>query len=80
MDSLEKFHGLKREKLEASRDSLRDYGNMFGASVVFVLDRLRKKAVEQNLPTTGDGCEWGLLMGMGPGVTVEVSLLKAVPT
>ncbi|CAM6111036.1 unnamed protein product [Calypogeia fissa] len=80
LNDLEKFHALRPENLEVSRTTLRDYGNMLGAGIIFVLDELRKKAKEQNLPTTGDGCEWGLFVAVGPGVAMEVSLLRALPT
>nr|AUG98245.1 stilbenecarboxylate synthase [Plagiochasma appendiculatum] len=79
LDEVEKTLSLKPEKLVATREVLFDYGNMSGASVLFVLDQMRKRSAEMNAPTTGEGCDWGLVVGFGPGLTVEVSVLKAIP-
>ncbi|KAL2630827.1 hypothetical protein R1flu_015513 [Riccia fluitans] len=79
LDEVERTLSLKPEKMRATRDVLYDYGNMSGASVLFVLDQMRKLSAEQNSTTTGQGCDWGLVVGFGPGLTVEVSVLKAVP-
>ncbi|KAL3696523.1 hypothetical protein R1sor_010599 [Riccia sorocarpa] len=79
LDEVEKTLNLKPEKMAATRKVLYDYGNMSGASVLFVLDQMRKQSAELNASTTGEGCEWGLVVGFGPGLTVEVSVLKALP-
>ncbi|KAL3696998.1 hypothetical protein R1sor_011074 [Riccia sorocarpa] len=79
LDEVERTLGLKPEKMTATRKVLFDYGNMSGASVLFVLDEMRKRSAEANATTTGEGCEWGLVVGFGPGLTVEVSVLKAIP-
>ncbi|OAE19291.1 hypothetical protein AXG93_1860s1000 [Marchantia polymorpha subsp. ruderalis] len=71
---------LKPEKMEATRDVLYNYGNMSGASVLFVLDQMRRRSAEKKSSTTGEGCEWGLVVGFGPGLTIEVSVLKAIAT
>ncbi|BBN03332.1 chalcone synthase [Marchantia polymorpha subsp. ruderalis] len=80
LDEVEKTLNLKVEKMMATREVLFDYGNMSGASVLFVLDQLRKRSAAMNACNTGEGCEWGLVVAFGPGLTVEVSVLKAIPT
>jgi chalcone synthase len=78
LDELEKALSLKPEKLRATRDVLYDYGNMSGASVLFVLDQMRSLSAQKNSSTTGEGAEWGLVVAFGPGLTVEVSVLKSI--
>ncbi|CAM6129936.1 unnamed protein product [Calypogeia fissa] len=80
LDELEKALSLKPEKLRATRDVLYDYGNMSGASVLFVLDQMRNLSAQQHSATTGEGAEWGIVVAFGPGLTVEVSVLKAIAT
>jgi len=80
LDEVEKTLSLKPQKLKATREVLFDYGNMSGASVLFVLDQMRKRSAAMGASTTGEGCDWGLVVGFGPGLTVEVSVLKAIPT
>uniref|UniRef100_A0A453AE01 Chalcone/stilbene synthase C-terminal domain-containing protein n=1 Tax=Aegilops tauschii subsp. strangulata TaxID=200361 RepID=A0A453AE01_AEGTS len=60
-------------KLAASRTVLRDYGNMLGATLIFVLDEQRMRMEED-----GERGEWGVMMGFGPGFTVETMVLHAV--
>ena len=71
--------GLNKEKLRASWHMLSEYGNMFGTSVFFILDEMRRKSLEEGKSTTGEGLEWGVLFGFGPGVTVETIVLRSVP-
>nr|CAB3491668.1 unnamed protein product [Digitaria exilis] len=76
LKSYEKVLGLEPGKLAASRTVLGEYGNMIGPTVIFVLDevlRRRRKEGEDG----GEGCEWGLLVGLGPGFTAEVMVLRA---
>ncbi|KAL2644057.1 hypothetical protein R1flu_011644 [Riccia fluitans] len=80
LDEIERTLHLHPDKLEATREVLRDNGCMAGASVLFILEQLRKRSVELEHPTTGEGCEWGLVMGIGPGLTVEVTVLRSCPT
>ncbi|KAI8571280.1 hypothetical protein RHMOL_Rhmol01G0107300 [Rhododendron molle] len=80
LDKIDAKLGLNKEKLRASRNVLRDYGNMWSSSVLFVLDEMRKGSIAQRKTTTGEGFEWGVLLGFGPGVTVETVVLRSVPT
>ncbi|KAJ7976312.1 Chalcone synthase [Quillaja saponaria] len=79
LDQVEAKLGLKEEKLKATRNVLSEYGNMSSACVLFILDEMRKKSVEEGKGTTGDGLEWGVLFGFGPGLTVETVVLHSVP-
>ncbi|CAM6097479.1 unnamed protein product [Calypogeia fissa] len=78
--SMEKALSLKPEKLKASRDVLYDYGNMSGASVLFVLDQMRNLSTQTNSKTTGHGAERGVAVASGPGLTLQISILKAAST
>ncbi|RZC59579.1 hypothetical protein C5167_006882 [Papaver somniferum] len=80
LDQVEAKLGLKEEKLKATRHVLSEYGNMSSACVLFILDEMRKKSLEEGKSTTGDGLEWGVLFGFGPGLTVETVVLHSIPT
>ncbi|CAN6165920.1 unnamed protein product [Urochloa humidicola] len=77
--------GLGGEKLRASREALRDFGNASSNTIVYVLEnmveetrRRRKKAEEEEEAGDGDGedCEWGLILAFGPGITFEGILAR----
>ncbi|XP_044484360.1 chalcone synthase 1-like [Mangifera indica] len=78
LDQVELKLGLNKEKLRATRQVLSEYGNMSTVCVLFILDEMRKKSVENGLKTTGEGLEWGVLFGLGPGLTVETVVLHSV--
>ncbi|KAL0011618.1 hypothetical protein SO802_006726 [Lithocarpus litseifolius] len=71
--------GLNKEKLETTWHVFGEYGNMLSASVFFGLDEMRRKSLEEGKSTTGEGLEWGVLFGFGPGLTVETIVLPSVP-
>lgn len=79
LDQVELKLGLKEEKMRATRQVLSDYGNMSSACVLFILDEMRKKSIEEGKATTGEGLDWGVLFGFGPGLTVETVVLHSVP-
>ncbi|KAJ8438094.1 hypothetical protein Cgig2_019942 [Carnegiea gigantea] len=79
LDQVEAKLGLKEEKLTASRNVLRAFGNMSSACVLFILDEMRKKSLEEGHSTSGEGLNWGVLFGFGPGLTVETAVLHSVP-
>ncbi len=68
LDALEVAFELEPGTLEASRDVLRDYGNMSAATVMFVLER-----------TIGDSQPWrrALVSALGPGFTAGFTLLES---
>ncbi|KAJ6705025.1 CHALCONE SYNTHASE 3 [Salix purpurea] len=80
LDQVEAKLGLRPEKLRATRHVLSEYGNMSSACVLFILDEMRKKSVEDGFESTGEGLEWGVLFGFGPGLTVETVVLHSVAT
>nr|P22925.2 RecName: Full=Chalcone synthase D; AltName: Full=Naringenin-chalcone synthase D [Petunia x hybrida]CAA32733.1 chalcone synthase [Petunia x hybrida] len=72
--------GLNPEKLGATRHVLSEYGNMSSASILFVLDEMRKSSTQKGFDTTGEGLKWGVLIGFGPGITFETIVLHSVST
>ncbi|PWA28986.1 Chalcone/stilbene synthase, active site-containing protein [Artemisia annua] len=80
LDQVELKLGLKEEKMKATRQVLSEYGNMSSACVLFILDEMRKKSIEDGKTTTGEGLDWGVLFGFGPGLTVETVVLHSLPT
>ncbi|KAK0604905.1 hypothetical protein LWI29_020729 [Acer saccharum] len=80
LDQVEAKLGLNLEKMHASRHVLAEYGNMQSACVLFILDEVRKKSAKDGLNTTGEGLEWGVLFGFGPGLTVETIVLHSLAT
>ncbi|KAJ0043984.1 hypothetical protein Pint_17983 [Pistacia integerrima] len=78
LDQVEAKLGLKPEKLRASRHVLAEYGNMSCVTVLFILDETRKRSIADGLKTTGEGFEWGVLFGFGPGLTIETVVLHSV--
>jgi predicted naringenin-chalcone synthase len=72
LDHIDRALPLEPRKLAASRTVLRDYGNMLGATVIFVLDEQRRRMEED-----GEKGEWGVMMGFGPGFTIETMVLHA---
>ena len=70
---------MKSDKFVDSRHVLSEHGNMSSSTVLFVMDELRKRSLEEGKSTTGDGFEWGVLFGFGPGLTVERVVVRSVP-
>lgn len=64
--------------MRATREILSEYGNMSSACVLFIMDQMRKNSMEEGNSTTGEGLEWGVLFGFGPGLTVETVVLHSV--
>lgn len=71
LDKVESKLELAPEQLAPSRETLRDYGNMSSATVLFVLKRILED------PSTGDG-ERVCGMAFGPGLTVESALMTTI--
>jgi predicted naringenin-chalcone synthase len=70
LDALAKHHGLEPEKLEESREILRMHGNLSGASLPFILERI----VSTRKLSKGDLV---LMLGYGWGFSAAASLLEA---
>jgi alpha-pyrone synthase len=69
LDAAEQGLALPADALADSRTILREFGNMSSASVVFVLERLMRRARPG---------QTGCAMSFGPGVTAETMLFHAV--
>lgn len=80
LDEIESKLGLSKCKFGVTRHVLQEYGNMSGACVLFILDEVRRRSKEERMLTTGEGHEWGVLFGFGPGLTVETVVLRSCPT
>nr|QTZ96577.1 chalcone synthase 2 [Bougainvillea spectabilis] len=70
---------LDKDKLAVARHVLSEYGNMSSIGVLFMMDEMRKRSLEQGKPTTGLGLEWGIMFGFGPGLTIEALALRSLP-
>ncbi|KAJ4843779.1 hypothetical protein Tsubulata_017406 [Turnera subulata] len=79
LDHIEAKLGLKEERLRATRQVLSEYGIMISSTVLFIMDEMRKKSMEEGKATAGEGLEWGVLFGFGPGFTVETVVLHSLP-
>ena len=79
LDQVEAKVGLDKERMRATRHVLSEYGNKSSACVLFILDEMRKRSAEDGHATTGEGMDWGVLFGFGPGLTVETVVLRSVP-
>ncbi|KAH7658679.1 Polyketide synthase type III protein [Dioscorea alata] len=79
LDRVEAELRLGPNKLDYSRHVLREYGNMSSTTVLFIMDEMRRRSVAEKKGTTGDGLEWGVLYGFGPGLTVEMVVLRSTP-
>uniref|UniRef100_A0A0E0B8B4 Chalcone synthase n=1 Tax=Oryza glumipatula TaxID=40148 RepID=A0A0E0B8B4_9ORYZ len=74
LDNIEGELQLQPWKLAASRQVLREYGNMSGATIAFVLDELRQcREKEKQEP---EQPEWGVMLAFGPGITIETMILR----
>lgn len=66
LDKIEQSLSLRAEQLAPSRATLRDYGNMSSATILFVLKTLLYDFPAHNKPV--------ISMAFGPGLTVETGL------
>ncbi|MBO9599623.1 MAG: type III polyketide synthase [Cohnella sp.] len=66
IDAVARTFGLNEEQTEASRSVLREYGNMSSATILFVMDALRRRAA-----IAVDGSE-GIALAFGPGIVAEL--------
>nr|AML22845.1 chalcone synthase [Triticum aestivum]AML22846.1 chalcone synthase [Triticum aestivum] len=79
LDMIEAKVNLNKKRMSASRHVLSEYGNIAGATVLFILDEMRKRSAEENHATTGEGMDWGVLFGFGPGITLETVVIRSMP-
>jgi len=69
LDSLQSGLNLSEDKMEPSRNVLRNYGNMSSASILFVLKELINAGVVNK-------DEYCCAVAFGPGLTMEVAMFK----
>ena len=69
LDKVEQALSLPVDALAASRDVLRDYGNMSSATILFVLKAVQEQAA------VGERI---LAVAFGPGLTIESAALTRV--
>ncbi|RXH91836.1 hypothetical protein DVH24_020859 [Malus domestica] len=43
--------------------------------VLFILDEMRNKFIKEGKATTAKGLEWGIVINVGPGLTIETIVL-----
>ncbi|MDG0793756.1 type III polyketide synthase [Cohnella ginsengisoli] len=67
IDALEAELGLADEHTRYSRGVLRDFGNISSATLLFVLDAIRKAKREEGAPRTE-----GVCLAFGPGLSCEL--------
>lgn len=79
LDVVEAKCELKPERLRSSRQILSEYGNLTSGCVLFILDEMRRFSANNGSSTTGEGLEWGVLFGFGPGLTIETLVIHSVP-
>uniref|UniRef100_A0A7C8ZCE3 Chalcone synthase n=2 Tax=Opuntia streptacantha TaxID=393608 RepID=A0A7C8ZCE3_OPUST len=79
LDQIEDKLGLKPETFSTTRHVLSEFGNMYSASVIFILDEMRKRSLTEGKATTGGGLDWGVLLGFGPGLTIELVMVHSAP-
>lgn len=72
LDKVEAKLELSSEQLVPARETLRDYGNMSSATVMFVLKHILEGGA-------GDVPERICGMAFGPGLTVETALMTRIP-
>ncbi|KAK3120392.1 hypothetical protein QOZ80_9AG0686780 [Eleusine coracana subsp. coracana] len=76
LDSCEAALQLEPGKLAASRRVLSEYGNVGAATIIFVLDEMRRQNVGEKEGGVNDRV-WGVMLGIGPGITIEKMVLRA---
>uniref|UniRef100_A0A0E0BKD1 Chalcone synthase n=1 Tax=Oryza glumipatula TaxID=40148 RepID=A0A0E0BKD1_9ORYZ len=79
VDGVEERLGLGGEKLAATREVMRQYGNTRSSTIFLAMEEMKRRSEERGMATAGEGLEWGMLIAFGPGLTLETMLLRAVP-
>ena len=59
--------GVEGDFLKKTREVMNDYGNMSGATVLYVLEKFIREGFEPG---------YGLMLAMGPGFSSEMVLLR----
>ncbi|CAM0901553.1 unnamed protein product [Alopecurus aequalis] len=72
LEHVDKSLKLEPTKLAASRTVIQNFGNLLSATIIFVLDEQQRRMEEE-----GGGPEWGMMVGFGPGFTIETMVLRS---
>ncbi|WP_052487307.1 type III polyketide synthase [Gordoniibacillus kamchatkensis] len=86
LDALQRLYGLSERQLAPSRAALRNVGNVSSATILFVLDELRRAAEAESDAERGgqgrggggeaSGC--GVALAFGPGLTAELLAFRYI--
>lgn len=71
IDKVQQAFSLSEKALSASRETLRDYGNMSSATILFVLKNILDSDANPSKPVLG--------MAFGPGLTVDTGIFDFIP-
>jgi len=79
LDKTEAKLGLSQAQLAPARETLRRYGNMSSATILFVMKAILEGAAGTDAlaPAASDG-ERVCAMAFGPGLTVETGLMTVI--
>lgn len=72
VNMIEEKLGLEKDKLNMTRKVLTDVGNLSSATVLFVMNEMRKKSINEGKTTTGDGLEFGMLFAFRPDFPLKL--------
>lgn len=72
LDKVEDSLQLRSEQIQASRSVLANYGNMSSATILFVLDYVRRSGIDSGSKV--------LPIAFGPGLTIETGLFRYLKT
>eukprot|EP00803_Ostreobium_quekettii_P009579 evm.model.scf_380EXC.4 EVM.evm.TU.scf_380EXC.4 scf_380EXC:36558-40212(-) len=75
LEAVEKGVQLCRAEMACSWEVLRDYGNMLGTTIFFVLEKIMKRALEARGPGSQEA-EMGVGFSFAPGVRTEGFLFQ----
>jgi alpha-pyrone synthase len=75
IDAMESLYSLTAEQTHASRNVLRNYGNLSSATIFFVLHELRRQ-----LKSSESVAKPGLILAFGPGLQAELMRFTYQPS
>ncbi|WP_424767625.1 type III polyketide synthase [Paenibacillus sp. sgz302251] len=75
VDTLQARYGLRDEQVAPSLSVLREIGNVSSATILFVLDAMRKQ-----LQKKGSAGAGGIALAFGPGLTAEMIKIAYAPS
>lgn len=75
IDAVQDVYGLTDEQVDSSRAVLRRYGNLSSATMLFVLDDMRRRLQDRR-----SGLASGMAVAFGPGLTAEMTRITYLPS